>query len=49
MEVEANNPTDATGRESIRVHLTHIAKALSGGNLTPPRFSTTPCLLACQS
>jgi hypothetical protein len=38
IQVEANDPTDTATRNSIRIHLTHIAKAFTGGNFAIPMF-----------
>jgi len=38
IQVEANDPKDTTSSENIRMHLTHIAKALSSGDFAIPMF-----------
>jgi hypothetical protein len=44
IQVEANDPTDTATRDSIRMHLTHIAKAFASGDFAIPMFvhDTTP-------
>src|SRR2546428_8310613 len=44
IEVQANDPTDKTSRDEIRMHLSHIAKMFAEGNLNVPMFihDTTP-------
>ncbi|HTQ11524.1 MAG TPA: hypothetical protein VMI31_15790 [Fimbriimonadaceae bacterium] len=44
IQVEANDPKDSASRDSIRMHLTHIAHAFSQGNFDIPMFvhDTTP-------
>jgi hypothetical protein len=38
IQVEANDPKDNAGRDSIRAHLTHIAHAFSAGDFDIPMF-----------
>ena len=38
IQVEANHPTDAATRDSIRMHLTHIATAFASGDFAIPMF-----------
>jgi hypothetical protein len=38
IEVRANDPKDTTGRDQIRVHLSHIARMFSAGNFEAPMF-----------
>lgn len=38
IQVEANHPTDTATRDSIRMHLTHIAKAFASGDFAIPMF-----------
>lgn len=38
IQVEANDPTDATSRAEIRMHLSHIAKAFQNGDFDIPMF-----------
>jgi hypothetical protein len=44
IEVRANDPTDTTSRDEIRMHLSHIAEMFAKGDLNLPMFihSTTP-------
>jgi hypothetical protein len=38
IQVEANDAKDAASRDSIRGHLTHIARMFAGGNFETPMF-----------
>jgi hypothetical protein len=38
IQVEANDAADATNRDNIRVHLTHIAQAFASGDFDIPMF-----------
>jgi hypothetical protein len=38
IEVQANDPTDKTSRDEIRMHLSHIAEMFAEGNLNVPMF-----------
>ena len=38
IQVEANHPTDAATRDSIRMYLTHIATAFASGDFAIPMF-----------
>jgi len=38
IQVETKNPTDATNRNEIRMHLGHIAKAFQSGDFDIPMF-----------
>jgi hypothetical protein len=38
IQVEANDPADAANRDSIRMHLQHIAKAFQAGDFDIPMF-----------
>ena len=38
IQVEANDLADTASRNNIRMHLSHIAKAFSGGDFTIPMF-----------
>jgi hypothetical protein len=38
IQVEANNPADTASRDSIRMHLSHIAKAFDSGDFAIPMF-----------
>jgi hypothetical protein len=44
IDVQANDPTDKTRRDEIRMHLSHIAELFAEGNLNVPMFihGTTP-------
>jgi hypothetical protein len=44
IEARANDPTDTTSRDEIRMHLAHIAEMFGEGNFNVPMFihSTTP-------
>jgi hypothetical protein len=38
IQVETNDPADATNRNEIRIHLAHIAKAFQSGDFDIPMF-----------
>ena len=38
IQVESNSGTDATNRDNIRMHLTHIAQAFQSGDFDTPMF-----------
>jgi hypothetical protein len=38
IQVEAKNAADATNRDNIRIHLTHIATAFASGDFDIPMF-----------
>ena len=38
IQVEANNSTDSAGRDNIRMHLRHIARAFQSGDFDIPMF-----------
>jgi hypothetical protein len=38
IQVEVNDPADTASRDSIRMHLAHIAKAFSNGDFAIPMF-----------
>ena len=38
IQVESNSGTDATNRDNIRMHLTHIAQAFASGDFDIPMF-----------
>jgi hypothetical protein len=38
IQVESNDPADASDRDNIRMHLTHIAKAFQNGDFDIPMF-----------
>jgi hypothetical protein len=38
IQVEANDPTDETNRNNIRMHLAHIAQAFQSGDFDVPMF-----------
>ncbi len=44
IQVEANDPKDASDRDKIRMHLAHIAEAFANGDFDIPMFvhDTTP-------
>jgi hypothetical protein len=38
IQVEANDPTDATNRNEVRMHLGHVARAFQQGDFDIPMF-----------